>query len=477
MEHIILKIFHMWRKNRGKKKRWSLLVNNYFRLNKENIFLYLFAGYLCTVQFSAAHWFVAITPIPLTALLVLFISILLFIKYVKDKKYKLKQNSEINRFIGIFILIALLSSLSSIYTMSVINSVEYMSYIKTSLPSRLVYYFTYVVFLFTGYYVFRDVESKQLKKVLKIYPFSLMLLVLIGIWQLAHFLFGIPFVNISTRSYIHSVSETVFFNFRLTSFLDEPSYLGPLLIDLMILGILIFKEKWKYVLYILIPSLIVLMFSFSVSAYINFAVMGSVAALLYIRKTKVPFSRVILGVGISFATLVLLLFVFNEAFVDFFSPILARGGSLFDVETSSRMYMYVMPFFWLFDHSFVSSLFGYGPGSFDFLAQTKILPSMGSVSTSSNNMFIDILFESGIVGLILIVTSVTIVGLNLFKHYRLNIFCFIAFVEFIHLILTSLYRADYATPRFWTLLLIIFLLNMIGRKALNHTTNDVRGGE
>jgi hypothetical protein len=452
-------------------------VNNYFRLNKEDILLYLFAGYLCTVQFSAAHWFVTITPIPLTALFVLFISFVLFIKYVKEKKYKLKQNPEVNRFIGLFILIALLSSLSSIYTMNIINSVEYMSYIKTSLPSRLVYYFTYVVFLFTGYYVLRDIESQQLKKVLNIYPLSLFLLVLVGIWQLAHFLFGIPFVNISTRSYIHSVSETVFFNFRLTSFLDEPSYLGPLLIDLMILGILIFKEKWKYVLYILIPALIVLMFSFSVSAYMNFAVMGFLGALLYIRKTDIPISRVMKGLGLSFAALVLLVFVFNDALEDFFSPILARGGSLFDVETSSRMYMYVMPVFWLFDHSFISSLFGYGPGAFDFLAQTKILPSMGSVSTSSNNMFVDILFEGGIVSLILIVTSVTIVGMKLFKHYKLNIYCFIAFVEFLHLILTSLYRADYATPRFWSLLLIIFLLNMIGSKAQNHTTKDLGRGE
>jgi hypothetical protein len=158
------------------------------------------------------------------------------------------------------------------------------------------------------------------------------------------------------------------------------------------------------------------------------------------------------------------LYIVNpDLLAKFFSPIWGRRDNLFDPTQSSRIYMYVMPFQWLFDHSFISGLFGYGPGSYEFLASTKIVPhTQMSLAISANNMFIDVLFEQGVIGLILVLAGLISIAVFLLRNGMKNMYYFIALVEYFHLMVTSLYRADYVTPRFWSVLLIIALLVKIG---------------
>lgn len=441
--------------------------------------LLFFAGYLSLIQFTTSHPYIHLLPVPTPAVLTLGMAFLFFVFWLgwKDNLDSPRNSDrEMKIFILLFILSVLLSFLSAFYTMLTINSTEYTAYLKRSMVTRMLYYGAFFAMTYFGYQSLRIIGKKWSMFSLKAYPLSVMLLIAIGLWQLTYFLYGVPFLDIETRSYVHSVSGITFFNFRLTSFADEPSYLGPIIIDMLILGFLVFKRKWIYLLLFAVPAIVVLLFSFSVSAYLNLAILAGFIVIYLLLNPKFPkrYLWILLALGVVGISAVIL--AKPDLVARFFSPVLGRMDSLFNPEQSSRIYMYVMPVFWLFDHSIISALFGYGPGSFEFLASSKILPNTGNVSTSSNNMYIDLLFENGIIGFGLIILAFGILLLSLLKNSRKNIYYFIALLEFIHLIVTSLYRADFVTPRFWGILLIIFLLARFGEMKEQKDSSTSRNG-
>ncbi|WP_174728984.1 O-antigen ligase family protein [Mesobacillus harenae] len=430
----------------------------------EIVILVIFAVYLSLIQFTTSYPYIHLLPIPTPAVLTLGMAFL-FLVYCflwRNNRSSYDADRLIKIFMLLFTLSILLSFLSAFYTQITINSTEYTAYLKKSMVTRMLYYGAFIAMVYFGYHSLSQIGRIKTLRTILAYPLSIFLMVAIGLWQLTYFLFGIPFLDIDTRSYVHSVSGITFFNFRLTSFADEPSYLGPIIIDMLVLGYLAFKRKWIYVLLLAIPSIVVLLFSFSVSAYLNLAILVAFIIVFLMFHPKFPKRYLWYLLAFTFAGIVIVVLAKPGLVASFFSPIIGRLDSLFNPEESSRIYMYVMPIFWLFDHSIISALFGYGPGSFEFLASSKILPNTGSVSTSSNNMYIDLLFENGLIGFSLIVLGLGILLLSLFKNARKNIYYFIALLELTHLLITSLYRADFVTPRFWGVLLIIFLLNRFG---------------
>lgn len=90
--------------------------------------------------------------------------------------------------------------------------------------------------------------------------YAIVVIQIVAIWQFIHFLTGYPILDFHTRSYVHSVESDVLFNFRLTSLLDEPSFLVPILMDGLILGFILYASKKKYIWQVLLPGLFVLVF-------------------------------------------------------------------------------------------------------------------------------------------------------------------------------------------------------------------------
>ncbi|MEH7548157.1 O-antigen ligase family protein [Neobacillus vireti] len=428
--------------------------------------IWVFGIYLFFIQFTTSYLFIHMLPIPTPALLSLGISFLILVYYfylVKGKGQTAEYSDRsLKKFVFLFLLAIVLSIFSAIYTLNVIKSVEYVSYVKGSMLTRSIYYATFLIMLYYGYKIFSRMEERRIVNLIKVYPLSIFILVLVGIWQLLYFSIDIPFLDITTRSYIHSVTGTSFFNFRLTSFADEPSYLGPFLIDMLILGYLAFKKKWMYVLLLVIPTMVVLIFSFSVSGYFNLMLLVGFLFLYLIFHPKVPKKYLWAIVILAVVVLVGVILLKPGLFEKFFSPILGRMPNLFNPQSSTRIYMYIMPFYWLFDHSLISAIFGYGPGSYEFLHFTKISPSKVSLATSSNNMYIDLFFENGIAGVCIVIFALLSILFVLLKKGRKNKYYFIALIEFVHLLVTSSYRADFVTPRYWAVLLIVFLLMRLG---------------
>lgn len=434
----------------------------------------LFGIYLSTIQFTTSYTFNHFLPIPTPAVLTLGIGLSFFVYVVLFKNYR-NSSFDIDKtftyFIFIFGISIFLSVISSLITLNTIQSVEYFDNVKKSMITRVIYYIAFMAAAYFGYRTLSRLNHKWIVNTVRVYPLSILLLVFFGIWQLLYFIYGVPFLNVDTRSYVHSVNGEISFDFRLTSFADEPSYLGPLIIDMLILGFLAFKKKWVYVLIMAVPALAILLFSFSVSGYFNLALVSGFLLLLFMFHPKFPKKYIFLFLGISLLAVIIFILIKPDLLLRFFSPILGRLDNLFNPQASSRMYMYVMPIVWLFDHSLISALFGYGPGSFDFLSHSKILPNGGSVSTSSNNMYIDLLFEHGIIGFLMIFSVFVYIFISLLRKWRKNIYYLIALLEYVHLLITSLYRADFVTPRFWMVMLIIFLLMRVGEEIEKRQAN------
>ncbi|KEZ48768.1 O-antigen ligase family protein [Metabacillus indicus] len=427
----------------------------------------LFFLFFFQVQFSISRLFINALPIPTPALITSAAVLGLALVYIKMTGRHFIRGLFVKNsfyfFLVLFVVSLVFSTLSAFYTSTVLFSTEYDQYLRSSLYTRFIYYGAYIALVVLGLAVARRLPLQALKNIVNMYPAAVFLLIAVGIWQFFHFTYNVPFLDINTRSFVHSSEGPTLFDFRLTSFADEPSYLGPILIDFLILGLLLFRKWYTYIPLILLPAGFLLLFSFSLSAYVNIVfLIGFLAVLLVFHKSfpkKILVYLIVAGAVVFGAAFV----VANDLMMDFFNPIIGRFSTILDFEHHSRMYMYVMPFFWLFDHSFISAMFGYGPGSFEFLAQTKILPSIAPVAISSNNMYIDIMFEHGVIGFLLVFTGLVLVFVSLIKHYKKNIYYFIALLLYVHMLITSLYRADFVTPRFWGILLIVGLLSLIGK--------------
>lgn len=436
--------------------------------------------YLFMIQFTTSYGYIHLLPIPTPAVLTFGVSMLfVFYWFLFSKDSEQIAPTTLNlRYVTIltmaFSISIIVAVLSALYTMNTIFSAEYMEYLKGSMIKRILYYSAYILLLYFGYKTISKMKTNHILMITNVYPLSLLLLVMVGLWQLLYFFYNIPFLDLETRSYVHSVTGNSFFNFRLTSFADEPSYLGPVLIDMIILGYLSFKRKWIYIALIVLPAIGILLFSFSVSAYFNLLLIAGFIVMYLIFHPKFPKKYLIIILGVGILAVGVLFLVKPGIFMTFFSPILGRVDQLFDPQSSSRIYMYIMPIYWLFDHSILSALFGYGPGSYDFLHATKILPNKVSIATSSNNMYIDLLFEHGIIGLIIVLAGLVYIFIYLWKKGRSNAYYFIALLEFVHILITALYRADFVTPRFWAVLLIIFLLARVGEAV--EENKSLKGG-
>jgi O-antigen ligase len=421
--------------------------------------------------FSVASLINKITPVPTSVLVSFLVASALIVLYVVGRvqgelgEPLLLQKKFI--LVSLFLL-PIVSIFAALYNLQVIRSVEYIAYVKESLPTRVIN----LSFFFIIFYVFNNkmkvISDKRLLFIVNSYLVSIFIIALFGIWQLLYYTAGIAMIELETRSFVHSVDEDVLFNFRLTSFVDEPSYLVPLLIDSLIIGLIVLKNRIKTFLFIVgIPSLIVLVFSFSVSGFANLALILLFSLVVFItlhvkNKKKILVSTIIMVVGLILAG-----FFFRNYLIDFLMPIIGRFDTLLDIHKHSRLYQTVMPFFWLFDYSIVNAIFGFGPGSYEFLQMTKFLHYEVPISVTSNNMWVDLLFEYGIVGVSAFMATYLYILFSFFKRRNQNRYFLFSLILWFHLGVTSIYRSDFASPRFWVIVMTVWILYELGNRVAN----------
>jgi hypothetical protein len=439
--------------------------------NNEKIILLTCAVYFFLAPFSVSRLYQKLLPLPLPmSVFISFLTccIMVFVYIVTKNKgfYFLRDFYDQKLFILSIYVPAGVSIFAAIYNLTVIRSVEYVQYFTHSLPTRLINMVLFLIIFVVFTKLLKRLTNEMLFKIANSYVLGVFVIYVVGIWQFLHFTLNFPMPDIHTRSFVHSVDEKVLFDFRLTSLVDEPSYLVPLVIDGLLIAFFLYGFTKKYIFRTLIPGLFVLIFSFSVSGYANILLIISFIAIVLLT-TKINNKVKIIQFGL-FSILLIAIFaiVAKDFLIEFLMPIIGRFDTLLDIHKHSRLYMTVMPFIWLFDYSFINAIFGFGPGAYDFLSLTKFLHHRGPVSTTSNNIYIDFLFEHGIFGAIFYLSVFLYIFYQYYKKRNVHSYYLYSLILLFHLAVTSMYRSDFVSPRFWVIILIITIFTELARRDL-----------
>lgn len=437
-----------------------------YRLKLQTVALLILAFFAPFAVVSQYQKALPIATSVLTSFVVLCLLLLVWLTQWKPSKNVPKELKEPNSWVIWTLFVpALLAVGAATYNLSYILSQEFVQYYQQSMPRRIVNGSIYIGIILMFLLLVQKMTKSELDLIGKAYVSGVGVLVLFGIWQFLHLSIGYPMPDLQTRSAVHSVQTEVLVNFRLTSLTEEPSFLVPFLMDGLIIGFMLFKRKRSLWLWIL-PVIFVLFFSFSISGYANLLMVGLFALWIVITSRKIQWKKVLAIAGASLIPLGLLIWWKWSLVLELLMPIIGRFDVLFDVTNHSRLYMLVYPFVWMFDYSWVNALFGFGPGSYEFLAETKFLAYGSKLSATSNNVFVDLLFEHGILGGGAFLLAFIFFFIHLYKKRNHHVYYQYAVILWFHLGITSLYRSDFVSPRFWVIVMITILCAELGRRRM-----------
>ena len=284
------------------------------------------------------------------------------------------------------------------------------------------------------------------------------IVIAIGLWQAGSFYFDVPYPFPDTRSHLHSVPAFMrnLVPGRLTSITAEPSYFAPLVIDFAILSVF-FARGWRLLALVAVAGL-TLMLSFSAGGYLNAAILAAVfvgtRTLAVAVRRRVRLTAVA-AIVLMFAVVV---FLFAGPLSPYVGLVTSRSGTALVPEAHGRAFMVLMPFYWLSDSTLVNMIFGHGPKSYALIGQVMTMPASGlPVYVTSNNLYSDLVWEHGVLGLIAVVALLTVLAFKGLATYLKTPESTVPVLLVAHLSASSLYRADFYSLRFFCILIIIAL--------------------
>lgn len=280
---------------------------------------------------------------------------------------------------------------------------------------------------------------------IKISLFSTIIFAVFGIYQIFSFEFNLPFI--ATRAYVWGATPEITkeLSYRITSIALEPSFYTPIIIESIIISYLLFRRS--LFIFFLLVNVYLIYKTHSTSAYIHLTALF----FLYIifnnsieKKYKVI---------IFFLLILSIIFMVSsssssmEYFVD--KLYIELSGK------SSRSHSYNAILSEIINLNPINLLFGNGVNTLSFFNElTK--NSYNMPFSVSNNLYIDILWDSGIIGGGIFLLALSYIFIKLVS-YRRNKYGFIALLLFLSFLITSLYRSEYTSTHFaWTISNIIF---------------------
>lgn len=365
---------------------------------------------------------------------------------------KMKVEKQFFLLIVIFISPVFLSS-----TVGIIFSLIYepkFDYSQLSVLGRISNLILIVIsMVFISSYSFKkNYNEEQYLKQMRFYWFGCFILLLTALWQFLDKYVNIVSFPFETRTNVHGTTNIYAFSGRLTGIAEEPSYLTPFIIDFFIFTFVAIKNKIiRYLM--LIFALFILIFTFSPSGYISFCT-SFIFASIAVFKNKITIKKIIF-----FSFCIFLLICFSYVMADYLYNLEYIFDRLDSADQSARVETIIKAVDLVFDSHFMTILFGHGVKSFALLQQIVTFSSGNTFFVTSNNLFVDNLWESGLVGILLYLTG-------FFFVYRMILKCaysskqkFIVWFIFFNWVLTSLYRADYANLHFFVLVYFMVILS------------------
>ncbi|MDM1450401.1 O-antigen ligase family protein [Myroides odoratimimus] len=308
---------------------------------------------------------------------------------------------------------------------------------------RIVNLFAISIFMLCMNYLCFINKSIKFSFILKCYYYTCCLILLSVIWQALDLYLGIPIkFPIETRSYIHGNVTEVNLSSRLTGYAMEPSYLAPFLIEFIIFSFFLLRGS-KYRNLALLTGIVLLFLTYSPSSYITFFIICMVF-LLY--KYRMKF------VLISILPIILGSFLFSKfRNINAFEYLYER---VIGIENSSRYTTIKNAVTFMIENDMFTLLLGNGIKSFSLLHTVG-----GDFRTSyetSNNLFIDVFFECGAIGLSILIFFF-IYSLKKILTQSNSKYTLFALLLWVDVVLSAMFRADYATLRVFILLYFIFV--------------------
>ncbi len=192
--------------------------------------------------------------------------------------------------------------------------------------------------------------------------------------------------------------------FRVYSTLENPNVLGEYLLLIIPIGVACFllaKERNAQIFYFVSTScmMLCLILTYSRGCYIGILAAAAVFAVLWDKRF----------IFLGFLVLLLLPFVLPESIIDRFLSI----GDLGDSSTSYRVFIWLGTFDMLRDYWFS----GVGPGESAFISIYSFYAYSAITAPHSHNTFLQIMCDTGIMGLIVFILVIYQYFRILFKSY------------------------------------------------------------
>ncbi|XKF14807.1 O-antigen ligase family protein [Halomonas sp. BLK-85] len=303
--------------------------------------------------------------------------------------------------------------------------------------------------------------------VIRAYQLGIFIVMLIGAWQFISFYSSIPF-PFETRSHLHSTYGSNYsFSQRLTSVAREPSFFVMLAIDFIGLSLLFYSGLKRKSMVAL--GLVMVVFSLSPSGFIT--LIGAAVAAWGFSEIKYFSGKIKIKKIVFFiigAAIFSVFILMNEQIFEYIY------GRIFNAapSNSGRFYMIVMPYLWSIEGSLFNILFGYGVKSYSIIGSYYSLPSGVPVHITSNNIYTDIFWESGLIGFMLLISFFVLVFVRIFRSKIGKTCTFIAFYFIFEIMFSSLFRADYSSARFFIILYTIYLITESPIIRRRHSENS-----
>lgn len=371
--------------------------------------------------------------------------------------YGKKINIRFSQFIGFYLIPLFISFV--VLPVSVLTG-NNLNYDELSFGGRL-----FNILLFSSLIVTIYSVSTDRTILLKGYYWGCLVLLLTGLWQVLSAYSSIPF-PFDTRAHIHSTYGQDFsFVQRMTGVSQEPSYFVMFAIDLFALSL--FFDRGVKQKMVLCLSILCVLFSIAPSGILTFVLAVFCAVFFTFFKFldyRISFKNLLSGVFIiAFLLFSILMFVDSEIFSYFLTRILNL-----DIENSPRLYESIMPFIWSLDSNVVNFIFGHGVKSYSLLADFYPGPNGAVMHATSNNIYVDIFWESGFIGLSLLLIFYGYLFFKVQSNWLSKKQTFIAFFVLFDVIFSGFFRADFASFRYFILLYFIFIV-------INYDLRKVRG--
>ncbi len=349
------------------------------------------------------------------------------------------------------VLVTFLGYMSSIYYQGHLSG----SYVEQILFGRFFTVLSTILFVLSIAIWSSRASTTECYAFLSIACVSTLIFLFFAYVQQLFFYLHLPFF-VESRSDMHGVPQVLrsIIPNRITSIAREPNFYAPILIESIILARLIFSGFWKYVF--IFSTLVILVLTFSGGAYAHLILL-----LFFFIVQRMSFT----GKGLmSLLKIITVCLVFGLVAYMLFENEVAILLDFIEAKTSTessgasfRSQVMAAIFNEWSSSGLKSLIFGHGIGTLAFFSEISG-DGVYLDFAITNNFYLDYLWDTGIVGIILFVVLWGY-GISFFFNRRKKSISFESgLLLFVSLLITGLYRSEYVTTHFsWVLALVIVI--------------------